>query len=690
MVGLNVLPTELLKEASGVLVVVAAAEDAAKRIESHLRNAGHPLRTAWISDLAELEDVLKRDPPDLLLCEDTLAAAPLERVASLRNKLCPELPLLSLTQDLDAEKTAEALTQGLQDCVSSRNPAHLRHLERVVMRELINHHHLRELDATRQRLQDFQSRHQQLTEGTLDAIAHVQEGILVGANTAFAKLLGHDEATPLIGTPMVDLVISEQQNLVKERLRQVLRGKHSDEPLELALRRGNGRVDVNVKANLILGAVDGESVIEMLVRSETAPGCNGVKPIGGRIEFARALGAPAPAGLLRTALLIKIDCYAELESRIGMIDAEEIRTCIGEAVQAHLESQDRLFVFSNDELALSVLRPDIAGVEALAQVLRNTISKQVYATPRHEAQVMLSAVIYPMGADEQIEAVVQQLAGEVRKLSGEGGDLVCVLGEAAKVKVEEREQTRIATTVKLALEQGRLKLAYQSIASLEGESQTRFDVLLRMIDETGGEFHAEEFMRQAQAAGLMAEIDRWVIDRALNVIHKPGPEQILFVKLSEDSINGAESFLNWFKERLQRQPLPENSLVVELQELAVQNHVRKAKALTQALSKLGIGIALEHYGVGASSIQLLNHIPAQYIKFHPEFTRKFNDKSIQRKFTELMGVARQHRLKTIVVHVEDASIMARMWQMGVNFVQGFHVQEHEVVLLSGEFESPRD
>lgn len=682
MVGLNVLPIELLKEASGVLVVVSSAEESAKRIESHLRNAGHPLRTIWISGLAELGDVLRRDKPDLLLCEDTLTAAPLDNVVGLCTKLCPELPLLVLTQNLGAATTAEALVKGLQDCVSIRNPAHLRHLERVVMRELINHHHLRELDSTRQRLQEYESRHQQLTEGTQDAVAHVQEGILVGANAAFIELLGHDDIAPLIGTPMIDLVMPKQQNRLKDRLRKVFKGEHDDEPLELTLRTSSGQL--GVKANLMLGSTDGESVIEMLVRSEGTPGRSGVKNIGPRIKFARALGAPAPEGLLRAALLIKIDHYAELEDRIGMIDAEEIRAQLGEAVRARLEPRDSLFIFSNDELALAVLRPDIGGIEALAQALRNTIGQQVYATRRHEAQIMLSAAIYPMGAKEQIETVLQQLVGEVRKLSREGGDRICVLGEAAEVKVAEREQNRIAADVKLALEQSRLRLSYQYIASLEGESQSRFDVLLSMIDETDNEFSAGEFLPQAQAAGLMIEIDRWVVARILGVIHERGPEQILFVKLSEDSIRDAEGFLSWFKDQVQQQPLPENSIVMALQEQAVQNHMRKAKALTRALNELGVDVALEHYGMGANSAQLLDHISVQYLKFHPDFTRRFNDKAIQRKLVELMGAAKQHQLKTIVVHVEDAGIMARMWQMGVSFIQGYHVQQPEVVLLSGE------
>ena len=77
-------------------------------------------------------------------------------------------------------------------------------------------------------------------------------------------------------------------------------------------------------------------------------------------------------------------------------------------------------------------------------------------------------------------------------------------------------------------------------------------------------------------------------------------------------------------------------------------------------------------------------MPPQFVKFHPSFTHQFHDKEQHKKMTTLMETARQSGVKTIVSHVEDANVMARLWQMGVNYIQGFHVQEPEVVLLSAD------
>jgi PAS domain S-box-containing protein len=685
----------LLEQSTGVLLVVASAEEVAKRIESYLRNAGHPLRAAWITDLEELEDVVRRNPPDVVICEENLQSAPHDKLLELTGSLNPDLPVILLSDQLSIEGTVSALAAGARDVVCCADPRHLRHMELVVVREFVNFHHVRALRLTRDRLADFESRHQQLTTGTADAVAHVQEGILAWANPAFAQMLGYETPDPLAGQPLIDLVDPDQQVKVKERLRAVLKGKHNGEPLELGLVGKNGIVPV--KAQLILGQQEGERVIEMLIRSEhearpATAGGSGTSAPPGRMAFFQALQVPLPAEgkAVRGAMLLLIDGFEALEARIGYVDAEEAAASIAEAIRARLGAEDALFQFSSDEFTLVVHRPNFAEIEQFGELLRREIANTPVATQSHEAHLTVTVTIFPLSAQDQAEDVVGQLAAEARKLSIKGGNKCAVLGETGKSAQAEREEARKAAQVKKALEENRLKLAYQSIASLEGETRAHFDVLLRMLDEEGKEYHASEFLRPAQKFNLMRPIDRWVVSRALSIIQKRAgggkDSSTLFVKLSEDTLRDAENFITWFKALMLQHgsKLKSEEVVFEAQEHALQNHIRKAKLLFEALTEAGAGVAVEHYGVGANSAQLLDHLAVSYIKFHPSFTQNFNDRELQKRLSVLVEVAKHKNIKTIVSHVEDANVMARLWQMGVNFVQGYHVQEPEVVLLASD------
>ncbi|GAC1621791.1 MAG: cyclic di-GMP-binding protein FimX [Nevskia sp.] len=672
---------------SGVLLVVTAAEEIAKRIESHLRNAGHPLRVNWVNNLDDVEDLLRRAPPDLLLADRDVRGVPRDRVLSLCRSLRPDLPVVLIGRQWSIEASVAALAAGAQDLTAYEDLQHLRHLELVVVREFIKHHHLRLLRKTQEKLADFESRHQQLRESTADAVGLVQEGILASANLAFAKLLGFDEPQELAGTPLIDLVDPSQQAKIKERLRAVHRGKQIGELLQLKLVGKTGNVDVN--AQLILGAQDGERVIELLIRA-VAPDATAVTTpaLRGRGSFANALGeAPADTRTARSAMLLRIDDFEGLENRIGHADAQEINSQIVAALQNHLAPLDQLFVFSTDEIALIILRPNFEAIEQFGEFLRREIKSQIFTAHDHEAQASLSIAVFPLGAGDTADSVIKQIVAEARRLSAKGGNQLVALGATARANQNDREEARLAAQVKKALDEDRFKLAYQSIASLEGETRSHYDILLRMVDEQGEEHHASEFLPQASKFNLMRGIDRWVVATALDIISRRTNKQepaTLFVKLSEDTLRDADAFIAWLKGMTQARAMKSDEIVFEIQELVLQNHIRKAKLLTQALSEMGASVAIEHFGIGANSAQLLDHIQCGFLKFHASYTQNFGDRESQKQLMELVEVAKQRQIKTIVSHVEDANVMARLWQMGVNFIQGYHIKEPEVVSLTGD------
>ena len=260
-----------------------------------------------------------------------------------------------------------------------------------------------------------------------------------------------------------------------------------------------------------------------------------------------------------------------------------------------------------------------------------------------------------------------------------------MLGQTARDSAEARDLAERGDQLRAALEHHRLRLAYQSIASLEGDARMHADVLVRMVDEHNRELHASEFLPTAEKLGLMAEIDRWVVGRALGVLAKreinPLPA-LLLIRLSAETLREADAFLEWLPTALGPRKLLHRELCFTLQESVAQGQLGKAAQLAQALDELGAGLALEHYGLGAQSVPLLDELPLRFVRFAPQLTRLFGEPNTQQRMTDLIRAAKQRGIKTIVSHVEDANLMARMWQMGVDYIQGYYIQEPDVVLLA--------
>jgi EAL domain-containing protein (putative c-di-GMP-specific phosphodiesterase class I) len=681
--------------AGGTLLLISPTEDPARSIETALRNAGHPLRLRWVAQADAFEDQLRNNPPDLVIIDrgDGPSAAR-EQLFETCRRLLPERPLLLLDPPLSLDTLLAARAAGADDCVGCDSPAQLRHLEQVVLRELADQDCRRQLRQARSRLADFEARHEKLTDSTGDAVACIQEGIVVRANAALAERLGVDDPAALTGQPLIDLVAASQQADIKARLRAVLKGAASSEPLQLQLAGRHGVV--TVEAQMILGQQDGEQVIELLIRAAGAPPGRAAPATlpppaahrgGARAAFREALGEAVAAGRTRAALLICFDDFAGLETRLGVVDAETLAGLASAAIAARLAPEDRVFGFSVDERALLVERPDLAAIETLAETLRRELREEIFNLGDCEAQLSLSIALLQPGPGEAAERVIRQLVDEARGASAKDGNRVVIVGSATRTAQAEREEARIAALTRRALAEDRLRLAWQSIASLEGETRHHYDLLVRMSDDTGREWTASEFLPAAQKFNLMRSIDRWVIGSALELISRrsrPQDAATLFVKISEDSIRDADAFLGWLRELLGGRRLTRDEIVFEAQERVLQNHIRKARQLARELVELGAGFAIEHFGIGPSSAQMLDHLPVHFLKFHASFTQSFGERATIARLSELVEAAKQHRIKTIVSHVEDANVMARLWQMGVNYISGYHVQEPEVVLLSDD------
>lgn len=678
---------------SGVLLVVSDSQNVAKRIESHLRNAGHPIRAAWVTDLEELEDAINRGAPDVLLCEANLDEAPFEAVIKLSQKIAPDLPVLMMGETLNAADSINSLKSGAQDLVCANEQRFLTHLELVCMREFMHHSHLRELRRTRMQLADFESRHRLMLAGTADAVVHIQEGIIASANPAFAELLGQDDAEALVGEPIMDWVAADGLDATKQALKKLQSGKAERLEISIPLRSLDGEQTAPVDAQLSRGEFAGETAIQLIVRAETeataatAPAAAAVN----REALVTALDAlpeaPDPAAV-PALMILRIDDFAELEERIGYLDADQLACTAAALVGSRLEKGEQLIRFSTGELALVIQRGDIEGSEALAESLRKELSTQLFKTEEHEAHITVTNTVYPLGAERPgAREIVNELVTKTRKFSADGGNSVHFIGPTAAAEAEDRNEQRQVESIRKAMAENRMKLAFQSIASLEGDTRQFFDIFVRMMDENNQERLAREFLPAAERNNLMVEIDRWVVAKAVKLARKraaAGNAATFFVRLSEDTLKDCSQFVSWLQELLKDKPLKGDELVFQIQESLIENHVKKARDLTGALRKLNAGVAIDYFGMAKYSAKMLDLIPSSFVKFHFSFTQEFEQPEKQKVMSELLEVARQHKLKTIVAQVEDANVMARLWQMGVNYIQGNSVQEPEVVMMQAD------
>ena len=85
---------------------------------------------------------------------------------------------------------------------------------------------------------------------------------------------------------------------------------------------------------------------------------------------------------------------------------------------------------------------------------------------------------------------------------------------------------------------------------------------------------------------------------------------------------------------------------------------------------------------GKDTARLLSRLPVNYVKIDGALMQGLaNDRPLQEKVKALVDLAREHGVTTIAERVEDANTMAVLWQLGIEFIQGYFVNTPEQVTI---------
>jgi EAL domain-containing protein (putative c-di-GMP-specific phosphodiesterase class I) len=237
--------------------------------------------------------------------------------------------------------------------------------------------------------------------------------------------------------------------------------------------------------------------------------------------------------------------------------------------------------------------------------------------------------------------------------------------------------------IKSALMENRFRLVQQPIASLLGEDKGMFDVLVRMLDEQGSEVLPAEFIAAAERNDLMKNIDRWVIGASLSFAANR-KAACIFVRVSKDTVLD-KSINGWLETQLRSLKIEPARLCIQVTEELATQYIKPTIEFAENMRKLGFRFALEHFGTGRDPLKLLADIRMNFIKVDGSLMQGLSTNQLQQQRVKgLVEAAKRKGVETVAERVEDANTMAVLWQLGIEFIQGYFVNAPEDVTMSGE------
>lgn len=668
------------------LIVRCTSRNSVDTVSAILGRAGVPVECTWIAALEALHDALSRIKPELVIdvSEPGHDAA---AVAALRDQVAPWLPIVVIAPGIDEPTIAAAMRAGARDAVSFDSPDRL---TAVILRELRSARLERSLQRTVQSAHGAHDPLIALEHRPADAIIHVQEGIVVDANPAWCELFAG--GSTVIGEPVMDLFNEASRPALKGALAACLRGRWKDHTLKAGAVRPGGSV-LNAEFTLALGEHEDQPCVRLALPAkprdegkllqdlQSAVQCDQTTGLLHRPDLLRALserlGTARPGGV-RALALIKLDRFADLERTVGATASEQALGEFAAELRAVLNPTELAGRFGGVRFLAMLERGNERDLRLWALQLVQETAKRPIRVGTKTASLTCTVGLAPVpGSSKDLDAVIATATEACARGVRHGGNQAVTAGAAGAAATPY--DAAWVNQIKSALLENRFRLATQPVASLRGGDARMFDVLLRMVDTHGKEVLPGEFLPAAERNDLLKNIDRWVVGASLSFAAQRRPG-CLFVRLSKDTVRDP-SFVAWLDGHIRSARANPASVCFQIPEaVAVGNPL--ARPLAQKLRQWGFRFAVESFGSPATAFELLESMPLDYVKIDGALVQSLaRNKDLQHHVRALAEEASKRGIKTIAERVEDANTMAVLWQLGVEFIQGYFVNAPEDVVL---------
>jgi len=675
------------------LLVIESTSNDVEALLNALRNDGVAVESRHLSDMKRLEGSLDEERWDLLLCATNVDGVDIAQVVEMASAKGHDMPVVVIhDRDPDEARQAvvDALAAGAKDAVQKTDAEHLK---LVLRREFQSLGARRDVRRWRDALSEREERWRALLQASRDPIAYVHDGTHIHANPTYLDMFGFDSIDELTGSPVLDLVIADDQSRFKDFMRAHMKGEGEGSSIEVAgLRSDGNRLDIRME--LSPATFEGELCWQLIVRDQSES--NEIRaqleylrkhdPLTGlynRQYFMSALekavvgGAGSDSG--RMLLYLELDNFNVLKETIGIgatdtLIAEIARTLLGRVPEGGVLSR-----FGDSVFTLMMQVPHIRAAWDVAEDLRSAVGERIVDVSGKSVISTCSIGICPMlsraRAPETVLARAQHSCRTARKQGGNRIEIHFPAGSnPATVKMNAESPGKI---VAQALDDGQVSMLFQPIVNLHEDNMEVYEVYLRVAGESGRPLSESSIFSAEVDADVVTKLDQWVIERVIELMAKRqrgGHDTHFFVKLSEQAIVD-ESMLLFISKSLRSAQVPGKCLVLKISEASAMSQVKNVKAFIKGLKQLDCYTALEHFGTGLTSFNTLRHVPVDFLKIDADLVHTLaTDHESQSAVRSIVEMARSLRKRVVAVGVEDAATLATLWDMGVHFAQGDGIQ----------------
>jgi diguanylate cyclase (GGDEF)-like protein/PAS domain S-box-containing protein len=549
-----------------------------------------------------------------------------------------------------------------------------------------------------------------VTENAADMIALVDvKGRRLYNSPAYKRILGYS-AAELGETSSFEQIHPDDRFRVLEAAREAretgvgkrleYRVKHKDgswrvlESLASAVRDDKGQVAKLVIVNRdVTERKRAEEQLEHNLFHDPLTGLPNRRQFLDRLQtsFTQSRGE---AGRPYTLLLANVDHFKVFNESMGTAAGDHVLLEIGRRLTAQIRQDDSitrrdiaavaadvvLFRLGGDEFTLLLgAVGDPSDALRIAKKIQAAVAAP-FTVESREMRVSVSlGIALSMPDHERPEDILKDADVALRRAKALGGSRCEVLDEGMHSRAVGR--LRLEADLRAALTERQFRVYYQPVLELATRRIVSFEALLRWQHPTQGLISPYRFIEAAEDTGILVSIGHWLLLQACGQLRDWEA-----ARLSEQPINmtvnlSARQFtdarlVNDIQDALKQTGINPARLQLEMTESVAAADPKLTITVLSHLKHLGIGVILDNFGTGATSLRGLRQFPLDALKIDGSLVREMQTDRASGDIVELItGLAVKMKLKTIAEGIETARQVEKLIELGCRYGQGHYFSQ---------------
>jgi diguanylate cyclase len=384
-------------------------------------------------------------------------------------------------------------------------------------------------------------------------------------------------------------------------------------------------------------------------------------------------------------LYIDLDQFKLVNDACGHSVGDLLLQQVAKLLRETVRARDTLARLGGDEFAVILEHCSVEQAQRVAQLICDRMEQFRFLHEERRFRIGTSIGLVPVDNRwGSIAAALQAADTSCYAAKEAGRNRVHAWFDTDKAMRARHGEMQWATRLEQALDEDRFVLFAQRIEALGGAGAgLHAEVLLRLLDSDGGLIPPGAFLPAAERFHMATRIDRWVLGRAVQRVQSMpvlAALDTLCINLSGQSV-GDRAFHRHAIDTLAAAGAAVcQRICLEITETAAITNMADAAVFIEQVRALGVRIALDDFGAGASSFGYLKNLKVDLLKIDGSFIRDIIDDPLDAAAVRcFVDVARVVGVKTVAEYVDRPEILRRVTDIGIDYAQGFLLHRPEPI-----------